>query len=329
MKKLAVLSAVVLGVVVAVTSASASAPKNALKNYQHVWVVMMENTSDHSLIGNANAPYTNQLAQTAGYATNYYGVAHPSQPNYVAITSGSTNGVADDNDTTVNVPNIVDQLESHGKTWRDYQQSLSLCGGDKFAHACGNQLYERKHNPFVSFTDVASSPSRMANVVDLDQLHSDLWSGNAPAYNFIAPDQCHDMHGRAATAADPCDFSHEQSIISLGDTFLQGLVSEITSSPAWEGNSAIFVVWDESDFTNSGPFGFGDTSGCCDANPGGGHVLGLVLSHSDHSARTSDVAYNHYSVLSTIEGGWNLGCLANTCDTANVTPMGDLVGPQG
>jgi phosphatidylinositol-3-phosphatase len=315
--------------VVAVTSASASAPKNALKNYQHVWVVMMENTSDHSLIGNANAPYTNQLAQTAGYATNYYGVAHPSQPNYVAITSGSTNGVADDNDTTVNVPNIVDQLESHGKTWRDYQQSLSLCGGDKFAHACGNQLYERKHNPFVSFTDVASSPSRMANVVDLDQLHSDLWSGNAPAYNFIAPDQCHDMHGRAATAADPRDFSHEQSIISLGDTFLQGLVSEITSSPAWEGNSAIFVVWDESDFTNSGPFGFGDTSGCCDANPGGGHVLGLVLSHSDHSARTSDVAYNHYSVLSTIEGGWNLGCLANTCDTANVTPMGDLVGPQG
>jgi hypothetical protein len=228
------------------------------------------------------------------------------------------------------VTNIVDQLESHGKTWRDYQQSLSLCNGDKFAHACGNQLYERKHNPFVSYTDVASSPSRMANVVDLDQLHADLWSGDAPDYNFIAPDQCHDMHGRAATAADPCDFSNEQTIIQLGDTFLQELIGEITSSPAWNGNSAIFVVWDESDFTGSPTdFGFGDTSGCCDANPGGGHVLGLVLSHSDHTARTSDVAYNHYSTLKTIEDGWNLGCLGFTCDTANVTPMSDLVGPKG
>ena len=327
MKKIAVLAAALLGVVVAVTSASASAPRNDLKNFQHVWVVMMENTSDHSLIGNANAPYTNQLAQTVGYATSYYGVAHPSQPNYVAITAGTTAGVANDNDVTVDLPNIVDQLESHGKTWRDYQQSLSLCNGNKFAHACGNQLYERKHNPFVSFTDVASSPSRMANVVDLDQLHSDLWSGNAPDYNFIAPDQCHDMHGRAATAADPCDFSHEQSILSLGDTFLHGLIDEITSSPAWEGNSAIFVVWDESDFTGSPTdFGFGDTSGCCHANPGGGHVLGLVLSHSDHTARTSDVPYNHYSALATIEDGWNLGRLAHA---ANVSPMSDLTGPKG
>jgi phosphatidylinositol-3-phosphatase len=332
MKKFSVLAAVVLGVVVAVTSASASAPRKNLKNFQHVWVVMMENTSDHSLIRNTNAPYTNQLATTVGYAKSYFGVTHPSQPNYVAITSGSTNGVADDNDHVINATNIVDQLDAHGKTWRDYQESLSTCNGNKLAHSCGgpgNQLYERKHNPFVSYTDVASSPSRMANVVDLDQLHSDLWSGNAPDYNFIAPNQCHDMHGIADTHANPCDFSNEPSIIQLGDTFLKGLVSEITSSPAWNGNSAIFITWDESDFTNSGPFGFGDTSGCCDANPGGGHVLGLVLSHSDHTARTSDAAYNHYSVLSTIENGWNLGCLSNTCDTTNVTPMSDLVGPRG
>ena len=332
MKKIAVLAAALLTVVVAVTTASASAPRSNLKNFQHVWVVMMENTSETSLIGNPNAPYINHLAQTVGLASNYYGVTHPSQPNYIAITSGSTNGVVNDNDTTIDVPNIVDQLESHGKTWRDYQQSLSLCNGNKFAHSCGgpgNQLYERKHNPFVSYVDVASNPARMANVVDLDQLQTDLSSGNAPDYSFIAPNQCHDMHGIASNHNDPCDFSNEQSIIGLGDTFLHGLVDEITSSSAWNGNSAIFVIWDESDFTGSGPAGFGDTSGCCDANPGGGHVLGLVLSHSDHSARQSNVAYNHYSQLSTIEGGWNLGCLAFTCDTANVTPMSDLVGPQG
>ena len=308
---------------------ASSADRADLKNFQHVFVIMMENTGYNSLIGNPHAPWINEAATTYGNATSYFGVAHPSQPNYIAVTSGSTNGVADDNDVTIDVPNIVDQLEAGGKTWRDYQQSLSLCNGNKLAHACGNQLYERKHNPFVSYSDVQTSPARMANVVDLTQLDADLASGNVGDYNFIAPDQCHDMHGRGAPASDPCSFSNEQLLISAGDTFLKDLVGKITASPAWTGNSVIFITWDESDFTGSGPFGFGDTSGCCDANPGGGHVVTLVLSHSDHAARASDVPYNHYSLLRTIQDGWKLGCLANTCDTANVPPMSDLVGPRG
>ena len=60
---------------------------------------------------------------------------------------------------------VGDQLESHGKTWTAYMQSLSLCA-TKLDHACGNQLYERKHDPFVSYQDVQSSPARMANIVD-------------------------------------------------------------------------------------------------------------------------------------------------------------------
>lgn len=97
------------------------------------------------------------------------------------------------------------------------------------------------------------------------------------------------------------------------------------NSSAFNGNSVIFITWDESDFP------FSDVSGCCDAVPGagGGHVVTITISHSSHKPRTSDVAYNHYSMLSTIEGGWSLGCLAFTCDTANVPTMSDLVGPQG
>jgi hypothetical protein len=136
------------------------------------------------------------------------------------------------------------------------------------------------------------------------------------------------MHGRAATPADPCDFSQVQALISTGDAFVQGAVNAIMKSSAWTGNSVIFITWDESDFTGTGPFGFGDTSGCCDADPGGGHVVMITISHSDHSARSSGVAYNHYSMLATIEGGWKLGCLAFTCDTDNVQPMADLVGPK-
>jgi hypothetical protein len=58
------------------------------------------------------------------------------------------------------VPNVVDQLESHGKTWTAYMQSYALCNGNALAHACGDQLYERKHNPFISYADVQSNPSR-------------------------------------------------------------------------------------------------------------------------------------------------------------------------
>jgi hypothetical protein len=201
-------------------------------------------------------------------------------------------------------------------------QSYSLCT-TQLDHACGNQLYERKHNPFVSYQDIQSNPARMANIVDFSQFSTDLAKNNVADYTWISPDQCHDMHGRAATPADPCDFSQVPSLIATGDTFLKNTVSAIMNSQAFNGNSVIFITWDETEFP------FGDTSGCCDANPGGGHVITLTISHSDHSSRTSNVAYNHYSMLATIEGGWKLGCLANTCDTANVPPMSDLVGPKG
>ncbi len=311
-------------------SASGSGNRSDLKNFQHVFVIMMENTGYDSLIGNSNAPWINAAASTHGLATSYFGVTHPSQPNYVAATAG-TEGIDSDNDETLSVPNLVDQLESNKKSWKAYMQNLSLCT-TKLAHACGNQLYERKHNPFVSFADVQSSPARMANIVDLSQLSSDLAAGTVPDYVWISPDQCNDMHGRAGASSDPCRFANVQGLIRTGDAFLSDTVGAIMSSSAWTGNSVIFVAWDESDFTNSPTnFGFGDTSGCCDSirGNGGGHVVTLVISHSDHASRTSGVSYNHYSLLRTIQDGWRLGCLGSTCDTANVPAMSDLVGPKG
>jgi hypothetical protein len=99
------------------------------------------------------------------------------------------------------------------------------------------------------------------------------------------------------------------------------------TSKAWTGNSVIFIVWDESDFTGTGPSGFGDTSGSCDANPGGGHVVGLVISNQLRFARISGQAFNHYSMLGTIQRSWGLGCLGNTCDRRKVKPMRLLAGP--
>jgi phosphatidylinositol-3-phosphatase len=313
-------------------SAHTDVSSGKLKNFQHVFVIMMENTGYNTLIGDTkDAPWINTVAvPNYGVANNYFGVTHPSQPNYIAATSGSTNGVADDNDTTVIATNIVDQIEGSGRTWKAYMQSYSLCS-TPLDHACGNQLYERKHNPFISYADVQNNPARIAKIVDFSQFSTDLANNNVPDYTWISPDQCHDMHGRAATPADPCDFSQVPQLIATGDAFLKSTVGAIMNSRAWTGNSVIFIAWDESDFTGSGFQGFEDDSGCCNSvkGQGGGHVLAITISHSDHSARTSSVAYNHFSMLATIEGGWQLGCLLNTCDTTNVPPMSDLVGPKG
>src|SRR5450759_3805857 len=127
------ISGIVILALMALVSPSAFAQRanddSSISPFKHVFVIMMENTSFSSLIGNPNAPWINQAAKTYGFATNYTGVSHPSQPNYIAATSGSLNGVTSDATTTINVPNIIDQLEAHGKTWKAYMQSL-FAGGN-------------------------------------------------------------------------------------------------------------------------------------------------------------------------------------------------------
>jgi phospholipase C len=328
-RKLNVLAVVILALAVLATpqGLSAADDHHQGRGFDHVFVIMMENTGYDTLIGNPNAPFINFATATTGLSANYYGVAHPSQPNYIGATSGALNGVLDDNDITMDVPNIVDQLESRGKSWKAYMQ-YSLCS-TPLDHACGNQLYERKHNPFISYKDVQTNPARVANIVDYSQFATDLANNTVADYVWISPDQCNDMHGRGATPDDPCDFSQVPALISAGDSFLLHAVNAIMTSKAWRGNSVIFVVWDESDFTGTGPAGFGDTSGCCNANPGGGHVVGLVISSQLRFARIAGEAFKHYSMLATIQKSWRLGCLGNTCDRRNVKPMTALTGPAG
>src|SRR6478672_5362917 len=105
------IGALVLLVGSAAAPASQSGPSN-ISSFKHVFVIMMENTGIEALLGNPNAPWINQAVQTYGVAGNYYGVTHPSQPNYIAATAGTHAGVPNDNDVTVDLPNIVDQLES-------------------------------------------------------------------------------------------------------------------------------------------------------------------------------------------------------------------------
>jgi hypothetical protein len=330
-----------LVVVVALVLPQLARSVAAAPAFSHIYVVMEENTSYEDIVGNtADAPYINSLINTLGFAANYYGVTHPSEPNYLAFLAGDFFGLhADDATFKSDAQNLVDQLEAKGYTWATYQQGLPSVGftGTQ-SPSNGSGLYVNKHNPFVHFNDILNSATRLQNVKPIDALATDLAGNHAPNFAFIAPDQCHDMHGVSPPSSKsygmpwcgyPADFVVPHATIKAGDDFLKGLVAEIMGSPAWNSSSAIVVTWDENESSgqSSPNRGYASSTGCCGSPPGdgGGRVPTIVITGTP-SHTVSLHPYNHYSLLRTIEDNFGLGCLANSCDPS-VSAMTDLFSP--
>jgi hypothetical protein len=329
----------------------------------HVFVIMLENHSQSSVIGDPNAPYITGLAQQYAEAANYYGVTHPSEPNYVAAISGSNWGLNADNPTyTYDHENLVDQLDAAHLTWAAYMESMPSVGDATDAQYPANAaLYVNKHNPFVLFTDVKSNPARLQHVKPYTAFADDMKSRDVPSFVWVTPNQCHDMHGGVYTqvASDgsdgtPCpygstkDDANDAALKQKADAFVKQTVTAIMASPVWKtSRSAIFIVTDENDFTgNSTTDGWESADGCCDSpylpqgtqflgangQPdgtvwqggvyGGGKIPAIVVtSRGKRGGYVSQKAYNHYSLLATIEWNWDLGYLGNASDTNQVQPM--------
>ncbi|HEX9036095.1 MAG TPA: alkaline phosphatase family protein [Ktedonobacterales bacterium] len=323
---LALVAAGALGALTA-HSARADQPAHAgsgIPAYKHIFYIMMENHSYEEIIGDTtDAPNINSLASQYGLATNYWGVTHPSEPNYVAAVGGSFYGIADDAPYTshqIAQPYLGSQLEQAGLTWKDYQQSMPSAGFTGFYYPSKSvALYASKHNPFVNFLAYYPSDQQAAelakNVPD-SQLATDLANNTVPNFSFIAPDQCHDMHGIAGYGT--CDYSQQSALISAGDTYVGDTVQMIMSSAAWQdGNNAIVITWDENDFSaQSGPPGIATA---------GGHVATIVIANHGPRGVQDNTPYNHYALLLTIEDAFHLGCLQDSCPAAGgVSPMTPL-----
>jgi len=183
----------------------------------HVFVIVMENKSyDQAL----SVPYTASLAARHAVATNYYAITHPSLPNYLALTSGSTWGITDNAYRVLPAAGIGDQLTAAGIPWRAYMEGLT---GDCHTSPAP---YARSHNPFVHYGGACP-----ANVVPLTALEADL-AGNTPRFVWITPDRCHDQH----------DCS-----LDVGDRWLESVVPKILASRAWRASGLLFITWDEDD----------------------------------------------------------------------------------
>ena len=185
---------------------------------KHVFVIVMENHSAYEALG---GQYTALLASRYGLAENYHAVSHPSVPNYLALTSGSTWGVTDDSYRVLPKNDVGSQLSRAGVTWRAYMEGLTGAG-------CLHSPvpYDPGHNPFAFYGGLCPS-----NVVPLTGLSADL-AGSAPRFVWITPDRCHDTHDCA---------------VSVGDDWLRQEVPLITGSAAWRSNGVLFITWDEDD----------------------------------------------------------------------------------
>jgi acid phosphatase len=245
--------------------------------FSHVFVIVMENEESSSLIGNGAAPYINGLAQSYGLATQYYAISHPSLPNYLTLTAGSTFGISSDCTTCwVGATNLADQIEAGGRSWKAYLEDMpSACFvGDAYP-------YMQKHNPWIYYNDIRTNAARCnAHVVPFSQLGADLGNGSVPNYVWITPNMCNDMH----------DCS-----IATGDSWLSQQVPAILNSAAFRNGGVLFITWDEG----------GTNAGCC-TNAAGGQVATLVISPLGRTAFQSSVPETHYSLLRTVEDSWNL-----------------------
>ncbi len=333
------------------TSPTASAQQRRTPALDHVFVIMLENHSKSSVIGNANAPFLTHLARKFSMAANYYGVTHPSMPNYIGAIAGDNFGIQDDEDENVvhlNRRNLVDQLERHHIRWDAYMESLPADKLARFGPVVNGteiKLYAKKHNPFVLFHDIVREPSRMRHVRHYGALARDLNSDHAPQFVWISPNQCHDMHGGvddhvAGHPETPCPYGeakddpNDAALKHKADVWVHHAVHTIRSSNAWTRHSAIVIVTDENDYTgNEETGGWQSAAGCCDspyvaaADPrispnwpggtyGGGLVPAIVVSASGPRHFVNHTPYNHYSLLTTIEDNWHLSHLGHAGDTA-------------
>jgi phospholipase C len=225
-------------------------------------------------------PYLYGLSTTYGRADQFYAVAHPSLPNYLAFWSGSTQGVTDDGTYNLGAASLSSQMAAAGRSWRTYAQDYpgtgcnlgsSYTGPVDGAGVAGT--YARKHNPAMSFTSV-SGTAQCANIQPLAKFD--------PSVNvaFVVPNLCNDAHDCSLATAD---------------AFLKGFVPQVTGAPEW-AHTLLVISFDEGSSSTNG----------------GGRIFTAVI-RPGLSGVVSTTVHTHYSLLRTIEDLNGLPCLANSC----------------
>ncbi|HEX3329744.1 MAG TPA: alkaline phosphatase family protein [Gaiellales bacterium] len=268
----AALAAIATAAALPATAGAVSAPSacgqaaHARPVIRHVIIIVMENHSSSQVIG--KAPFMTALSKRCGLATNYHAITHPSLPNYLAMTSGSTHGIRSDCQPLqcpIRGPNLFTQASRHGLRWRSYAESMPIP-----CYRGSRGLYAARHVPAVYYTRIHTCGRHVRSLGRLEsgRLHFALHSGHAPALMFVTPNLCNDAHD--------CP-------LARGDAWLARWIPMIVASPTYRhGHTAVLLTFDE--------------------GGGGGNVVPLiVLSRYTPVHAVRHRLLTHYSLLRATE----------------------------
>jgi phospholipase C len=255
-----------------------------------VIIVVEENHDYSSVIGSSAMPYLNSLATQYGLATQYYANTHPSIGNYFMMTTGQIITNNDSFSSTVTADNLVRHMLAGGKTWKSYAESLPSVG-----YIGGNTgLYVRRHNPFSYFSDVVNSSAQRLNLVPFTQFAADMNNNQLPDFSFVVPNLQDDAH---------------DGTLAQADTWLQTNIAPLISSPGFQKNGLLVIVFDEA--SNS------------DTTHGGGRVAAVVVGPLTKKGFKSATLYQHQNLLKTI--ATYLGIDGNIGSAGTAAPMSDML----
>ena len=265
----------------ALPASGGSAPaRRQVPSFSHVVLVVFENKEVGEIFGSRTAPTFNRLRRRYAAISPYTALTHPSLPNYLALVSGSTQGIRSDcTSCSVSARNLADVLEAAGKTWKTYAEGLPRPG---FTGASAGR-YAKKHNPLLYFRDVMGDQQRLSRILPLASFRTDLAAARLPSFSLVVPDLCHDMHD--------CP-------IPTGDRWLARFLRPLLGSRAL-GRGVVFVVFDE-----------GQTN-----IRGGGRIAALALGPLVRRGARPRRPTNHYGLLRTIEDGLGVARLGKSAAT--------------
>jgi hypothetical protein len=253
-------------------------------------VLTLENRSFHQIIGNPAAPYLNRVAQRSALATHFYALQHPSLPNYLALTTGSTQGVhLDCPHCHVGHTSLFHQLDHAGIPWKAYFESLPA----NWQHVEQSPHYRPGMNPLAHLTDVEKSPADQARVTDFNRLSADLAHGALPQFAWITPNTRNDGHTGA---------------VGRLDRFAAHLVPRLIQAAGPHG--VVYITWDEG--------ARGDTAGIRGSS-GGGHIALIATGGLARPHAREHTPANQYALLRTIEATYRLPQLGHAA--ASSTPV--------
>jgi phospholipase C len=316
--------------------------------YDHVVVLVLENENfDQTWGPGSSAHYLNSLRPKGVFADQYFATGHASLDNYIAMVSGQpANPVTSSDCLAVNLwtcvqmqspmsggRNLADQLEERHVSWKGYMDGMpgpcfhadyspTAMGPDPYqgnSQAAPASDYADRHNPFLYFDNVISNDTRCRNhVVPYTQLAGDLANDRLPQFSFITPDTCHDGHD------DPCSNGQPGGLVSA-DKWLSQQVPRLMGYLN-RHNGLLLITLDENGVTDGPPFG------CCSGGPGGvtpgfgGRVGMLALGPSLPRGKVVSTAYDHMSLLRTIEDAFGIDEHLN--NAAQATAMADVLKPR-